>query len=106
MADPVSWLLIERGWKVLAADGSDVGQVDEVAGDSNEDIFNGLAVLTSALAKPRYVPAEQVAEITEGAVRLSLSPERVEQLEEFVEPPPSAQLEAERKPSFFRRLFR
>jgi hypothetical protein len=106
MADPVSWFLIERGWRVLAADGSEVGQVDEVAGDSNEDIFNGLAVLTSALAKPRYVPAEQVAEITDGAVRVSLSPEQVEQLGEYVEPPPSTQLEPEKKGGFFRRRFR
>ncbi len=97
MADPVSWLLIEPGWKVLAADGSEVGQVDEVAGDSNEDIFNGLAVATSALGKPRYVPAKRVAEITEGAVRLSLSAEQVEQLGEYLEPATSAQIEAESK---------
>jgi hypothetical protein len=97
MADPVSWLLIEPGWKVLAADGSEVGQVDEVAGDSNEDIFNGLAVATSALGKPRYVPAERVAEITEGAVRLSLSADQVEQLGEYLEPATSAQIEPESK---------
>jgi hypothetical protein len=107
MADPVSWLLIEPGWKVLAADGSEVGQVDEVAGDSNQDIFNGLAVATSALGKPRYVPAEQVAEITQGAVRLSLTVEQVEGLGDYVEPPVSAQIEptAERRPSW-RRFFR
>jgi hypothetical protein len=97
MADPVSWLLIEPGWKVLAADGSEVGQVDEVAGDSNEDIFNGLAVATSAVGKPRYVPAEQVAEITEGAVRLSLSAEEAERLGEYLEPATSAQIEPESK---------
>jgi hypothetical protein len=97
MADPVSWLLIERGWKVLAADGSEVGQVDEVAGDSNQDIFNGLAVATSAFGKPRYVQAERVAEITEGAVRLSLSAEQVEHLGEYLEPATSAQIEPESK---------
>ena len=48
MADPVSWLLIEAGWKVLAADGSEVGKVDEVTGDSNADIFDGLAIATSS----------------------------------------------------------
>ena len=95
MADPVSWLLIESGWKVLAADGAEVGQVDEVAGDSTEDIFNGLAVATSAFGKPRYVPAEQVAEITEGAVRLSLSSEEVQRLGEYLEPATSAQIEPE-----------
>jgi len=29
MADQVSWLMIETGWKVLAIDGTKVGGVDE-----------------------------------------------------------------------------
>ena len=93
MADPVSWLLIEPGWKVLAADGSELGQVKEVAGDSNADIFDGLAISTGTLGKPRYVAAEEVAEITQGAVRLSLTPEQAGQLEEYDEPPESARIE-------------
>jgi len=97
MADPVSWLLIEAGWKVLAADGSEVGKVDEVAGDSNADIFDGLAIATSRFGQPRYVPSEQVAEITEGTVRLSLTSEQVEQLGEYLEPATSAQIEPNSK---------
>src|SRR5436190_1402323 len=77
--DPVSWLLIRPGWKLLSADGREVGEVDEVAGDDTEDIFDGLAIATNALGKPRYVPAEQVAEITEGIVHLSLTREQVEE---------------------------
>ncbi|HVP75585.1 MAG TPA: DUF2171 domain-containing protein [Gaiellaceae bacterium] len=97
MADPVSWLLIETGWKVLAADGSEVGEVDEVVGDDTEDIFDGLAIATSALAKPRYVPAERVAEITNGAVRLSLTREEVSRLGEYLEPATSAEIEPDGK---------
>jgi hypothetical protein len=97
MADPVSWLLIEAGWKVRTVDGSDVGQVDEVVGDSNADIFDGLAIATSRFGKPRYVPAEQVAEITEGTVRLALTPEQVEQLAEYLEPATTAQIEPNSK---------
>jgi hypothetical protein len=97
MADPVSWLLIETGWAVLAADGSEVGQVDEVVGDSSLDIFDGLAIATTALGKPRYVPAEQVGEITERTVRLKLTPEQVEQLAEYLEPATSAEIEADNK---------
>ena len=93
MADPVSWLLIEPGWKVLAADDTEVGKVKEVVGDSNADIFDGLAVTTGTLGKPRYVPAEQVAEITQDAVRLLLSAAQVEQLDEYQEPPTSAIIE-------------
>ena len=73
MGDPVSWLMIEPGWKVYASDGTELGQVDEVTGDDNADIFDGLAVAASALGKPKYVPAENVTTITEGRVDLSLS---------------------------------
>ena len=92
MADPVSWLMIRTGWDVLAADGTKVGEVDVVAGDDTEDIFDGLAIATSALGKPRYVPAEQVAEITDGRVRLALSKDQVERLGEFEEPPTTAEI--------------
>jgi hypothetical protein len=93
VADPVSWLMIEPGWKVLAADGSEVGSVDEVTGDSNADIFDGLAIATTALGRPRYVPSEQVGEITDGSVRLKLSREQVDQLGEYEEPATSAEIE-------------
>jgi hypothetical protein len=56
--------MIRPGWKVYSADGAEVGQVDEVAGDDSHDIFDGLAIATSALGKPRYVPAERVGTIT------------------------------------------
>jgi hypothetical protein len=97
MGEPVSWLLIEAGWKVLAADGAEVGQVDEVVGDSGVDIFDGLAIATSPFGKPRYVPSEQVDEITEGTVRLSVTPAQVEQLGEYLEPATSAQIEPNSK---------
>ena len=93
--DPVSWLLIRPGWKVVSADGLEVGQVDEVAGDDNRDIFDGLAVATSAFGKPRYVPSEQVAQITEGRVGLNLTRAQVEQLGEYLEP--ATQIEPDRR---------
>jgi uncharacterized protein YrrD len=86
VSDPVSWLMIEPGWKVVDAGGEDIGRIEEVVGDSSNDIFNGLAVSTGLLAKPRYVPAEQVSEITEGRVQLKLPAEHVERLDEH-EPP-------------------
>jgi hypothetical protein len=92
MSEPVSWLLIERGWKVEAADGSEIGTVEETVGDSGLDIFNGLTVATGLLRKARYVPAELVAEISEGTVRLSIGPDDAERLDEHREPPPSEQI--------------
>ena len=93
VGDPVSWLMIRPGWKVYASDGTEIGQVDEVSGDENVDIFDGLAVAASALAKPRYVPAESVTTITEGRVDLSLSSADFAETNEFLEPATSAQIE-------------
>ena len=93
VSDPVSWLLIRPGWKVLALDGTEVGEVDEVAGDDTEDIFDGLAIATTGFGKPRYVPAEQVAGITEGTIRVSLTQEQVAQLDEYLEPATTAEIE-------------
>jgi hypothetical protein len=95
MADPVSWLVIERGWRVVDADGNEVGKVEETVGDSSRDIFNGLTIATSLLARGRYVAAEQVDEIVDGCVRLKLGAAAVEQLPEYAEPPPQERIEPE-----------
>jgi hypothetical protein len=93
MGDPVSWLLIRPGWKVFSAEGAEVGAVDEVAGDENADIFDGLAVAATALGKPKYVPAENVTTITDGRVDLSLTSADFDGTSEFLEPATSAEIE-------------
>jgi uncharacterized protein YrrD len=70
MADPVSWLLVEPGWRVVDADGEDIGRVEEVLGDPDTDIFDGLQVSSGLLARRQYVPAEAIDGIVEGTVRL------------------------------------
>ena len=92
MADPVSWFMIEPGWKVVDSTGAEVGSVDEVVGDSTDDIFNGLSISTSLLGKPRYVPAERVGTITEGHVQLAMSKAELDRLGEYKEPPTTAQI--------------
>ena len=91
-ADPVSWLLVEHGWKVVAADGGAVGTIQEVIGDSGKDIFNGLSVSPGLLKRPKYVPAEYVAEIAEGEVRLGITKDEFERLRGYDEPPASAEI--------------
>jgi hypothetical protein len=95
--DPVSWLLIREGWKVVASDGSEIGEVDEIAGDDTEDIFDGLAVATSAFGKARYVLSEQVGLITEGVVHLTITPAQAAELGEYLEPATSAEIEPDSK---------
>jgi hypothetical protein len=65
MADPVAWLVIEPGWEVVDANGKRVGKVDEVLGDREADIWDGLTVSGD------YVPAEDVAQIVEGRIALN-----------------------------------
>jgi hypothetical protein len=65
MADPVSWLMIEPGWEVVGANGERIGKVDEVLGDFEADIWDGLTV------DGKYVPAEQVASIVEDRITLA-----------------------------------
>jgi Uncharacterized protein conserved in bacteria (DUF2171) len=94
-SDPVSWFMIEPGWTVVDSTGREIGSVDEVVGDSSDDIFNGLSISESLLGRPRYVPSEQVAEITDGRVELALSKEQIEHLGEFEEPPTTAEIQPE-----------
>ena len=63
--DPVSWLMVERGWTVVDAQGEKVGKVDEVLGDEQADIFHGL------LVDGEEVVADRIAEIREGDLHLA-----------------------------------
>jgi uncharacterized protein YrrD len=83
---------MEHGWRVYDAEGSEIGKVDEITGDSEADIFDGLTVNKGILNHARYVPSESVAEIREGEVHLSLRHEEVENLETFTEPAAEEQI--------------
>ena len=85
MADPVSWFAIEPGWKVVDGEGGDVGRVETVVGEESRDIFTGLAIATSLTGKPKYVPAERVASIVDGEVRLDLDGEEAHDLPDYVD---------------------
>ena len=86
MSDPVAWLVVEPGWEVVASDGAKVGSVDQVLGDQNADIFDGLAVAPGVLKRAKYVPSERVGEIVDGRVTLALSQTEFDALDEY-EPP-------------------
>jgi hypothetical protein len=99
MADPVSWLLIEPGWRVVASDGNEVGRVEAVTGDSNADIFDGLAVASGLLARPKYVPAERVGAIVEGQVALTVTREELDALGEYDEPAEAVDVDPDSAPT-------
>jgi uncharacterized protein YrrD len=95
MADPVSWFVVEPGWSVVGSDGEELGTVDDVIGDSDADIFNGLSVSPGLLGRARYVPAERVREIVEGRISLDLDKGSFERLGAHEEPPPSERVRAD-----------
>lgn len=77
MSEPVSWLLIRRGWQVLTSDGTAIGRIGAVRGEPTKDIFNGVVVRANS-TPPRYIPSEYLAEIVSGQVTLKLSAEEFE----------------------------
>jgi hypothetical protein len=84
--DPISWLVLEPGHKVVTSDGEELGRVEEILGDTVADIFDGLTVATGLLGKPRYVAAELVGSIDTEAVRLTISKSEADRLEEYTPP--------------------
>jgi hypothetical protein len=86
--DPVAWRVIERGWTVRDAAGNEIGKVDQITGDVEADIFDGITVGAggTVLTRPRYVPSEHVTSIRRGEITLDLSPEDVAKLEPYREP--------------------
>ncbi|HET8607083.1 MAG TPA: PRC-barrel domain-containing protein [Gaiellaceae bacterium] len=94
--EPVSWLMIKPGWTVAGSDGEEIGRVSEVIGDSTHDIWDGLAVASGMLARPKYVAAEQVGSIVDGTVTLAMTQAQFEALGEYEEPPTSAEIEPEK----------
>jgi hypothetical protein len=95
MPDPVAWTVVEQGWAVVASDGNAVGKIDQVLGDPEADIFDGLAVgAGSVLDRPVYVPSEQVGAIEEGTVHLTIDGEAFGRLTPYREPPPGQKFPA------------
>ncbi|MGZ4333524.1 MAG: hypothetical protein ACXVRJ_04560 [Gaiellaceae bacterium] len=88
MTDPVSWLQIAQGWKVVTADGVTVGTVAQVEGDKQADIFDGLAVEPAQRGQLVYVPGERVGAIHPGEVTLTISSGDIGALQPFQAGPP------------------
>lgn len=90
MAEPeepqVAWKAIERDAIVYSSDGQEVGNIVEVAGDPEADIFNGLVVKHGILSAGRYVPAERVTGIWPRRVEVGMRAEEIEHAPEYEEP--------------------
>jgi hypothetical protein len=68
-----SWLQIGPGWPVLDSDGETVGLVHRVCGDRDTGRFEGVDVSQGLGRAGLHVPAETIAEIGAGQIRLSVA---------------------------------
>jgi hypothetical protein len=84
--EPISYLALKEGTKVLCAEGEPVGEVEHVLADAENDIFDGIVIDASWLPGGHvFADATQVAEIRTEAVTLKLDAEACKSL-----PQPSA----------------
>jgi hypothetical protein len=77
--DPIAWLLIEPGWKVVGSDGNEIGSVVRIDADEQKDIFSGLELRAGLLGGTRYVASERVARIVEGRIELDVTADALEE---------------------------
>lgn len=98
MSDPVSWLQIAPGWAVVTADGTAVGSVEQVEGDKQSDIFDGLAVAPANGRGLVYVPGEQVGAIHPGEVTVTFPAAEIGSLQPFQAAPPETTFRPGRPP--------
>jgi hypothetical protein len=83
---PISYLALEEGTAVFAADGEEVGHVAHVLADEEEDIFDGI-VISHGLGRHTFADAEQVGAIHERGVALIITAGEAEALPEPAENP-------------------
>lgn len=82
---PISWKTVRADTPVFSSDDEEVGTVHEILGSEQADIFHGIVVRTGLLGKDVMVPAQEVTQLADKRIDLSLSAEQVHALEPFQE---------------------
>ncbi len=102
----VSWKAIEADAEVFSSDGFALGKVSKVVGDPIADVFTGLAVSTSLIGKPKFVPSERVTGIWPNRVEVDITQDEFETLDEYEDEPVIKVNPADPPGGFLSRLFR
>jgi hypothetical protein len=79
----VSWREIKAHAPVMASDGTQVGEVVDVAALESEDIFHGVVFKSSRLARHQLAPAADIARSTTRGVYLTTDAAAAESYAEF-----------------------
>ena len=82
--EAIHYAAVPRGTPVYAADGTQVGTVDQVVDNYREHILDGFVIATED-GSLRFVDAPEVARTAERGVTLTLAPDQVASL-----PPPES----------------
>ena len=83
LGQPSSYLALKPGPPVYSSDGEQVGKVEHVLADVEDDIFDGIVLDTSVLpGGHRFADAEQVEEVYERGVVLKIDRAAAEALPE------------------------
>ena len=61
---PVAWNAVPRHAVVVAGDGTELGAVEEILGDEEEDIFHGVALKRADDGEVVEVPAGRITRMT------------------------------------------
>jgi uncharacterized protein YrrD len=78
---PISYAVLEAGTDVVCSEGDVVGKVEHVLFDSEQDVFDGIVIDTHlGPGGAHFVDADQVDEIYERAVVLTVPGAEVEHL--------------------------
>ena len=77
----IHYSAVERGTPVYAADGSEIGRVDQVVDNYREHILDGI-VLETAAGDLRFVDGPEVSRTAERGVTLTIGADQVASLPE------------------------
>jgi PRC-barrel domain len=79
----VSWMAIHQDARVIDRDGNDIGRVEAVLGDDEDDIFHGLALDLKGWGGHVELPADRIQRITTDRIYTDLGPNEGDSLEEL-----------------------
>jgi hypothetical protein len=76
----VAWKAVPKHALVVASDGTELGAVEEILGDEEEDIFHGVALKRAEDGELVEVPAGRITKMTMEHVVTDLTPDEAKAL--------------------------
>ena len=71
--DPISYMALPKGARIVGSDGEEVGRVSDVISDDQKDIFSGLTFKHGALGRQHFLAADLVESMTMEEVTLTVT---------------------------------